>query len=158
MKVSHAEILEKMTWNQIFQLLVPKDEISLMEKDVTTFMNRRHGVSQCVLNAVLMKAIITAKRTHGIRTIINETYLRITFESFVLNEKRKIVIKTATQAAAKLDKEFDDLRQNGKIKRIKKNPEYVDQYLQELKDKDKQYDIEMTNHVNALKPTDPLPF
>lgn len=134
MKATRAEVLENLTWREILSLMVSSDEYILMESDIKKFMSYKHNVPQSVLNAVMMKAIITAKRVHGEHTTINNTYLRITFESFVLSPcKKHILIKNAHQAVAKLDKEMNDLRQKGIVTSVKQNPEYVDQYIEELK-------------------------
>ncbi|AAA87966.1 unknown [Plasmavirus L2] len=133
MKIKRSEILEQITWQDMMQLLLPEEQIPLMEKDIAKFMSYNHKVPQSVLTAVLMKAIITAKRTHGANTLINEAYLNITFKSFVMDKKKeRIIIRTASQAAAKLDKEISDLKQNKIVKPVVTNPDWVDEVMNEL--------------------------
>ncbi|CDR30197.1 Uncharacterised protein [Acholeplasma oculi] len=150
MKTTRPEALEKLSWKEILKLLVSKEEYALMENDVKKFMSYNHKVSPGILNAVMMKAIITAKRVHGEHTTINIEYLRITFESFVFNKHkstythkkkqlsnedydRKYMVKNVHQAIAKLDKEMNDLRQKGIVTSVKQNPDFVDTYIEELK-------------------------
>ncbi|CDR30661.1 Uncharacterised protein [Acholeplasma oculi] len=150
MKTTRPEALEKLSWKEILRLLVSKEEYALMENDVRKFMSYNHKVSPGILNAVMMKAIITAKRVHGEHTTINIEYLRITFESFVFNKhksththkksqsldtdnERKYMVRNVHQAVAKLDKEMNDLRQKGIVTSVKENPDFVNTYLEELK-------------------------
>ncbi|SKC36637.1 hypothetical protein SAMN02745122_0405 [Acholeplasma oculi] len=158
MKTTRPEALEKLSWKEILKLLVSKEEYALMENDVRKFMSYNHKVSPGILNAVMMKAIITAKRVHGEHTTINIEYLRITFESFVFNKhksthtqkknqslnvdyERNYMVRNVHQAVAKLDKEMNDLRQKGIVTSVKENPEFVDQYIDELKQLEESYNV-----------------
>lgn len=153
MKLKRSEILENISWQDMMHLLLPEEQIALMEKDITKFMSYNHKVPQSVLTAVLMKAIITAKRTHGPNTIINEAYLHITFNSFVKDKKKRIIVRTAHQAASKLDKEINDLKQKKIVKPVFNNPEWVDDFKSQLKDMDSEYDAaaEATSFINQIE-------
>src|SRR5690606_34825789 len=120
---------------------------------IKKFMSYKHRVTQGVLNAVLIKAILTVKRVHGEYTIMNEAYLRKTFETFVFNndDEKKIVIKTSQQAINKLTKDMDMLKDMGKVKRVNTNPEWLDAYIQQLKDKEAAEEREHEEFIASKK-------
>ncbi|MBN3490176.1 hypothetical protein JV173_01485 [Acholeplasma equirhinis] len=130
-KLTYADALELISWEDLAKLLLSTKELTLMHDTIKTFMNRKHRVNQGVLNAVLVKAVITAKRVHGEHQTINEAYLRLTFESFVLDENKKIIINTAEQAINKLTKDIEMLRSMRKNKKDN-SPDWVKQYVDEL--------------------------
>jgi len=148
MKLKRSEILDNITWQDMMHLLLPKEQIALMEKDIAKFMSYNHKVPQSVLTAVLMKAIVTAKRTHGANTIINEAYLNITFNSFVLDKNKRIIVRTSHQAASKLDKEINDLKQKKIVKPVYNNPVWVDEFKEALKSEHGKYDA--ASEANAF--------
>lgn len=154
-RVTYVDALEHLSYDTWLQLLLSKDEIALTKKDVDKFMSYKHRVGPGVLNAVLIKAITTAKRNHGPKRTINEAYLRITFESFVLDEtKTKIIISTTEQAINKLTNESDDLKKAGMIKPVKPkiDDSFALQYLEELKEKERQQELQdEIEHQEYLK-------
>ena len=141
-KITQSDALDLLSWEDWINMLLPEDNKILMYDTIKKFMSYKHRVSQGVLNAVLIKAILTVKRVHGEYQVMNEAYLRKTFESFVFSEtktdngKKVIEIKTSQQAINKLTKDIDMLKDMGKVKRVSETPEWLDVYIQELKNKE----------------------
>jgi len=152
-KITQSDVLDILTWEDWMKILLPPDNQILMYDMIKKFMSYKHRVTQGVLNAVLIKAILTVKRVHGEYTIMNEAYLRKTFETFVFNndDEKKIVIKTSQQAINKLTKDMDMLKDMGKVKRVNTNPEWLDAYIQQLKDKEAAEEREHEEFIASKK-------
>jgi len=156
-KITQSDALDLLSWEDWINMLLPEDNKILMYDTIKKFMSYKHRVSQGVLNAVLIKAILTVKRVHGEYQVMNEAYLRKTFESFVFSEtktdngKKVIEIKTSQQAINKLTKDMDMLKDMGKVKRVNTNPEWLDEYIQQLKDKEAAEEREHEEFIASKK-------
>lgn len=126
-KINYRMMLEIIKYESILSIMLSQEEKDAVISDVHSFFKRKHYVSECVLNAVLIRAIQSIKETHGPKAQINEAYLRKTLETF-----RKEKILNSAQAVMYLERIADvSIKRNKKNKKFT-NKDWVQEYFDEL--------------------------
>lgn len=126
----YIDMLENASHDQILKVLLPSHQVEAIKDEVEVFMSRRHRVQHSVLRAVLIWSITAVKAFNGPEALPNEAYLRKTLETF-----KKENITDAAKALNYMQKQSEVRK---KFVRTpgpkKKNPEWVDEYMEELKE------------------------
>jgi len=116
-----AEAVKQIHPHDILELMLSADVIQSVIKDVDTFMKRRNGLPQGVLNAILIRTIHV---TNG--SVFNEAYLRKVTETFKAEG-----IKTVHSAIEYIERNHDQKRAIERRQRANE-PDWLEGYIKDL--------------------------
>jgi len=102
--MKRIHMLNRIHPDLILATLLKPEQIVVVQKDVKIFLKEQHNLPQGVLNAIIIKAVITTGEK-----LFNQVYLRMVTETFKAEG-----ITTTSLAVNKLEKEFSQAKQRKK--------------------------------------------